>query len=102
MTEYNKLVRDKIPEIMKANNEKPVIKILDEKEYKENLDIKLQEEVAEYLESGELEELADILEVIFAIAESKNYSRDELMGVYQNKHDKRGGFKERIYLVGKE
>ncbi len=102
MTEYNKLVRDRIPEIMKKNNEMPVIKILDEKEYKDNLDLKLQEEVAEYIESGEVEELADILEVIFAIAESKNYSKEKFMKVYQNKHDKRGGFKERIYLLGKE
>lgn len=63
---YNKLVRDKIPEIMVNNNETPITRILDEAEYKKHLDMKLEEETKEYLESGEAEELADILEVVFA------------------------------------
>lgn len=102
MIEYNKLVRDKIPQIMYNNNEKPITRILDDTEYCKYLDLKLKEEVEEYIESNQLEELADILEVIFAIAESKNCPVNQLMQIFQNKHNERGGFKNKIFLIGKE
>ena len=99
---YNKLVRDKIPEIIEAGGETPVTRILDDEEYKLCLEEKLNEEVAEFHRDQNAEELADILEVLFALNESLGYSRQELMDVYQQKHEKRGGFSQRIYLISKE
>ena len=67
MTIYNKLVRDKIPEIMLSKGETPITKILDNVEYIAFLEKKLDEEVAEYHNSQDIEELADILEVVYAL-----------------------------------
>ena len=102
MTIYNKLVRDKIPEIMLSKGETPITKILNNVEYVVFLEKKLDEEVAEYHNSKDIEELADILEVVYALCKSKGYSVDELLSVYQNKHDVRGGFSDKIFLIGKE
>ena len=99
--EYNKLVRDRIPAIIEAGGEIPVTRILGEDEYRRCLEQKLDEEVAEFHESGSPEELADILEVIFALAEAEGLSREELMSVYRAKHDARGGFSEKIFLISK-
>lgn len=85
MTIYNKLVRDKIPEIMLSKGETPVTKILDNVEYIAFLEKKLDEEVAEYHNSKDIEELADILEVVYALCESKGCSVDELLSIYQKK-----------------
>ena len=98
----NKLVRDKIPEIIEKSGKKPVVRIMEEDEYIKALEIKLDEEVAEYHESGEIEELADVLEVIYALCEAQGYSVEQLMTVYQNKHNERGGFKKKIFLIDKE
>lgn len=98
---YNKLVRDRIPEIMEKNGEKPITSILDDKEYFNQLLIKLKEEVNEFLESEEIEELADILEVIIAISEFKNTSYIDLELIRKDKSEKRGAFKNRIYLEKK-
>ncbi|SDB07573.1 Predicted house-cleaning noncanonical NTP pyrophosphatase, all-alpha NTP-PPase (MazG) superfamily [Pseudobutyrivibrio sp. YE44] len=95
-----KLVRDKIPEIIKADGKTPVTRILDEAEYLEELDKKLNEEVAEYQADKSIEEMADVLEVLFAICEARGHSIDELMAVKQKKQDARGAFKERIYWEG--
>ncbi len=100
--DYNKLVRDSIPEIIAAQGEKPIIRVMDDKEYIISLEKKLDEEVAEYHESKEIEELADVLEVIYALCEAKGHSVDELMMVYEKKHIERGGFSKRILLVRKE
>lgn len=102
MTRYNKLVRDKIPRLIEAQGERPVFRILDDMEYAECLARKLDEEVAEFHRDNNLEELADILEVVYALAEGLGCSREELMDAYQKKHDARGGFSDRIYLIGKE
>lgn len=67
--DYNKLVRDRIPEIIAAQGQKPIIRVMDDKEYISSLEKKFDEEVAEYHESKELEELADVLEVIYALCE---------------------------------
>lgn len=99
---YNKLVRDKIPEMIEKNGEHPVTRILDDKEYLDSLCRKLDEEVKEFHESGEPEELADILEVVFALGEAMGVSKSELKSIYQKKHDDRGGFSERIFLISKE
>lgn len=95
---YNKLVRDNIPEIMIKNNAKPVTRILSDEEYLIELNKKLLEEVKEYLESGEIEELADIEEVILAILNVKNLTKDNLEEIRQTKVKKRGAFNKKIYL----
>lgn len=64
---YNKLVRDRIPEIIEKSGKKAVIEILDDINYKQLLDEKLGEELREYLDSDSVEELADLVEVIYAI-----------------------------------
>ena len=100
--EFNKLVRDHIPAIIEAQGEHAITRILNAEEYIQCLEKKLNEEVAEYHESKELEELADILEVVFALAEADGHSKDELFAAYQAKHEKRGGFSCRIFLISKE
>lgn len=97
---YNKLVRDKIPEIIKAKGEQPITRILDDEEYLVELNFKIQEELAEYLESGEVEELADLEEVLRAILDVKNVSYEEFEKLRQAKVEKRGAFKQKIYLSG--
>ena len=100
MKTYNKLVRDKIPEIMLKSGAKPVTKILNQDEYTLCLEKKLDEEVLEYHQGKNLEELADILEVVYAICEAKGHTTDDLLSVYQKKHQERGGFKDKIFLIG--
>lgn len=98
---YNKLVRDKIPNIIKEKKETPVVKILDDEEYQEALEKKLYEEYQEVIEaSGEdrVEELADMLEVIRAIAKLENKTLEDVIEVANKKVDKRGGFEEKIFL----
>jgi len=95
-----KLVRDKIPEIIRADGKVPITRILSEEEYLQELDIKLNEEVAEYQNDKSIEEMADVLEVLYAICEARGYSIEQLMEVKKNKQDKRGGFKDRIFWEG--
>lgn len=95
---HNKLVRDKIPEIIKNSGKTPHCHILSNDEYFSELDRKLNEECAEYQADKSIEELADMLEVMYAIAEARGYSISELERVRMEKAKKRGGFKERIYL----
>lgn len=98
MKVYNKLVRDKIPEIIAKDNRKPITTILNNKDYLIELNRKIQEEVKEYLESNSIEELADIVEVIYGILEVKNISIEEFENVRKSKIQKRGAFKEKIFL----
>lgn len=98
---YNKLVRDKIPEIISSNGEEPVTRTLNDEEYKKSLEEKLFEEYKEVIESsGEdrLEELADLIEVIKFLAESENSSLDRIIDISNNKREKRGGFEKKIFL----
>ncbi len=95
---YNKLVRDKIPEIIKSDNCEPVIRILKEEEYIKELNIKLQEEMKEYLEDCNVEELADLVEVIYGILDYKKISLEEFEKMRIKKVEKRGAFKDRIFL----
>lgn len=101
-TKYNKLVRDRIPEIIADQGEKVNFRILDDKEYTLRLEEKLDEEIAEYHREKNLEELADILEVVFALAENLGFYSEELMEIYRSKHEKRGGFHSRVFLISKE
>lgn len=99
MKVYNKLVRDKIPQIISLDNGKKCItRIMEDDEYLQALNIKLQEEIAEYLESGSVEELADIEEVLRAILDAKKVSYDEFDKIRINKVNKRGAFKSKIFL----
>jgi len=99
---YNKLVRDKIPEIIKNNNGIPKTKILNDIEYKKELEIKLTEEINEVLNSADgekrLEELADVLEVVKSLAELEKNTLDDIIDLANKKREKRGGFELKIYL----
>lgn len=97
-----KLVRDKIPEIIIADGKKPIIRILDDNEYLKELDKKLNEEIAEYQADKSIEEMADVLEVLFAICEVRGHSVEELMEVRNAKREKRGGFEQKIFWSGNE
>lgn len=98
MKEYNKLVRDNIPEIISLNNEKAIIRILTDEEYLKELNKKLKEEMHEYFEENNIEELADILEVIYAILDAKKVEREEFENIRKTKTEKRGAFKKKIFL----
>ena len=102
MVIYNKLVRDKIPAIIAAQGELPHIRILEQEEYLQHLEAKLDEEAGEYHRDKNAEELADILEVVFALADSIGCSRENLMEICQRKHEARGGFRDRVFLISKE
>lgn len=95
---YNKLVRDNIPEIMINNGAEPIIRILSDEEYLEELNKKLLEEVNEYLESGDILELADIEEVMLAILKTKNVTINEFTNKRLEKVNKRGAFDKKIFL----
>lgn len=98
---YNKLVRDKIPNIIKEKGEIPVVRILDEIEYKNELGKKLYEEYKEVIEAtgdDRVEELADVLEVIRALANLENKNLNEVIAIADRKSKKRGTFEEKIFL----
>lgn len=98
---YNKLVRDNIPNIIKSNNEIPVTRILKDDEYKCELEKKLLEEYKEVLEAEKndrIEELADMLEIIKSLAELENKTLEDVIKVSELKQQKRGSFKEKIFL----
>jgi len=96
---HNKLVRDRIPDIITERGDEPVIQILDAGAYRRELRRKLQEEVAEFGESGEVEELADVLEVVYALAAAEGVSKFQLEEKRERKRGERGGFDRRIFLV---
>ncbi len=94
-----KLVRDKIPNIIPAA-ESHLFKFvpLADAEYAEQLKKKLVEEVKEYLEAENVEELADIYEVLDAIIKFKTFDSEEIHRVKQTKLDLRGGFEKRLLM----
>lgn len=97
---YNqKLVRDRIPDIIRSHGEIPIYTTLSGEELFHALEQKLNEEVAEFHESHELEELADILEVIYAIASHMGYVRSSLEKLRIDKFCRRGGFEKGFFLA---
>lgn len=102
MKTYHKLIRDKIPEIIKADGKVCVTRILSDEEYVDALEKKLNEEVAEYQTDKNLEELADILEVLQAICVARGYTLEELETVRAEKAKERGGFEKKIFLENVE
>jgi len=91
-----KLVRDKIPEIIKKQGKNPITRIASDEEYLKELVKKLQEEVDEFKEKHNIEELADIIEVIYALSEFYGVSVEDLHKLQEAKAEKRGKFKKRI------
>ena len=96
---YNKLVRDRIPEIIARSGRTCTVDVLDEPDYLSMLDAKLNEELAEYQESKSMEELADLLEVIRAVAAARGSSIGEVERIRKEKAAERGGFEKRILLI---
>lgn len=101
MQTFGKLVRDQIPDIIRQQGEIPYTAILSDDRYLAELNKKLTEEVSEYQQSNELEELADVMEVIFAICRARGFSIDELQKIREDKLKRRGGFSEKIFLLSK-
>ena len=93
-----KLVRDRIPEIIRAEGRDCDIRIADDSEYHGFLLRKLDEEVAEFKEDENVEELADVMEVLMALAKDLGYSFDELLGANRKKREERGAFNKHIIL----
>ena len=96
---YNKLVRDLIPDIIEKSGRSCKTRILSDEEYLKMLDAKLDEELAEYHEDQNLEELADILELVHAAAVARGYTPEELESARAEKAAKRGGFRKKIFLI---
>ena len=95
---FDKLVRDRIPEIIEENDETPIVSTAAGEEYTERLVEKLQEEVAEYAESREVEELADVLEVVHALRAEHGVSAEQLAEMREEKAAERGRFAGGIVL----
>lgn len=95
---YNKLVRDKIPQIIEMDGKTCTCEILSDEDYKRLLDDKLTEELTEYQESKDIEELADMYEVMLAIIKSKGYSVEEFERIRKDKANNRGGFMDKVFL----
>ena len=97
---YNKLVRDKIPEMLDGKNIPYEKRIADFDEYKIELIKKLVEEANEFNADGSVEELADVLEVIEALRKIPEYA--DVEKIRQEKFEDRGGFEKRIILKGEK
>ncbi|MHA1749290.1 MAG: phosphoribosyl-ATP pyrophosphohydrolase [Promethearchaeota archaeon] len=99
MPVYNKAVRDKIPEIITKSGSKPQYRILDNEKFLPYLEKKLHEELEEYDASKSIIELADLIEVIYRIAELRNVTVEELELIRNEKRIEKGGFDKNIYLL---
>ena len=97
--EYDKLVRDRIPELITASGKTCETRILSDEAYLQRLENKLDEEVAEFHQDHSIEELADVVEVIHALVQAKGYSVEDLERIREQKKTARGGFAEKILLL---
>lgn len=98
MTRYDKLVRDRIPELIEADGENPITHRADDAEYDRRLREKVVEEAGEFAESGDPEELADVLAVVEAIRAFEGIDPERLADLRHEKRERRGGFGDRIVL----
>jgi len=98
MKTFNKLIRDKIPEIIEEAGNNYEMEVLDDEDYFKALNKKLQEELDEYKASKEIMELADLVEIIYAILDYKNISRAEFEKMRKEKQKERGGFEKKLFL----
>ena len=99
---FNKLVRDKIPQKIQNNGEVAKTEILNDERFLQELHKKLFEEAGEFVEEDSVEELADLMEVIYAIARLRGIDWKEMEKVRQEKAQKRGAFEKRIFLIETE
>ena len=99
MKKYDKLIRDKIPDIIAADGKQCTVKVMEQQEYKQYLKAKLREETNEYLESAAVEELADVLEVLKSIAEVEGIEWSKVEEIRQKKADQRGRFQAKLKLL---
>jgi len=99
MKKYDKLIRDKIPEIIESDGKEYEIEKMDDDEYRKYLQDKLLEETEEYIESGDKKELADVLEVIKSILDEEGMEFKELEEIRKEKAKERGRFEEKIKLL---
>jgi predicted house-cleaning noncanonical NTP pyrophosphatase (MazG superfamily) len=95
---YDKLVRDKIPEIIEKSGKKAVFEVLGEKAYKKYLDEKLKEELQEYLINDNTDELADLVDVIYAILKYKGIDVEDFESIRKRKIEERGAFDKKLLL----
>ena len=96
---YDKLVRDKIPDVIRKAGKLPITDIMSQDDMTAALNRKLLEEAQEYIESGSVEEMADVLEVLHGIAFHKGITWDEVESARIYKHEERGGFEKGIRLL---
>ena len=99
MTKFNKAIRDKIPEIIQKDGHTCNIQTLSDEKFLVEIEKKLSEEVAEYQNDKNPEELADILEVVYRVAQLKGVSKEELEKVRIKKSEQRGGFEKNLFLI---
>ena len=99
---YNKLIRDNNVKLMEDKGCKVTYEILDDKRYGQELDKKLQEEVSEYLADYSVEEMADVMEVIYAMLDFRGITMEEVEKVRLNKRNLKGAFKNKIFLMDVE
>ncbi len=97
--EHHKAIRDKIPEIIQKDGHTCYVETLTDEQFLVEIEKKLSEEIAEYQNDKNPEELADILEVIYRIAEIKGISKDELEKIRIKKVNERGSFKKNLFLI---
>ena len=95
---YNKLIRDNNVKIMEDKGCKVTYEILDDKTYGIELDKKLKEEVNEYLADYSIEEMADVMEVIYAILEYRGTTMQEVEKARLDKRNRKGAFKNKVFL----
>ncbi|GIM32442.1 nucleoside triphosphate pyrophosphohydrolase [Paraclostridium bifermentans] len=98
MKVYDKLVRDRIPEIIESSGNKCEIEVVSDEVALEYLYKKLNEEVSELLEDKNLDEIADVMEVLFAIGSKYGYSEEDILNRRNEKRDSRGGFESNLIL----
>ncbi len=101
-TEFGKIVRDRIPEIIEQGGSRAVTRIPGKEELIEGLEQKLTEELTEYLADHSLGEMADLLEVMHGILHHRGVSWEELERIRLEKKEKRGGFEQGIWLIATE
>lgn len=103
MPVYNKLVRDLIPKIIEEAGKTFTTRTLSDEEYRQELRKKAFEELEEYMNASDdvtaVEELADLLEIIHALAECHGATTEQVEAIRASKAEQRGGFKEKIFLI---
>jgi predicted house-cleaning noncanonical NTP pyrophosphatase (MazG superfamily) len=96
---HNKAIRDKIPEIIEKSGHSSNVKTLSDEEFLIEIEKKLSEEVSEYQNDKNPEELADILEVIYRIAKLRGISQEALEKIRIKKSEERGSFEKNLFLI---